>query len=243
MRTIKGTTENETNIIKAIQNALKIDPDGCIGESTLTSIAAKVKADCWPCTISIYGNPVIICKDIDFSCVRTSLNRHGNSISGTFNNGKSVCSILVNNGNVVCGNSCHFYDGEGYPETVLFRSSGGIVEARRVKTVGELPESFVWAVGGLGLLGFYAPSVEGFKGRFSDVLRKTNHTVLGVKDNLMYLCYMRDMSAEKVNNTVKKMGLEYAVMLDGGHYAAINGSEQFAKINLTQAQLCVIKAV
>ena len=36
---------------------------------------------------------------------------------------------------------------------------------------------------------------------------------------------------------------ELAVMLDGGHVAAINGAESFAKINTSQAQYYLIQAV
>ena len=39
-----------------------------------------------------------------------------------------------------------------------------------------------------------------------------------------------------------KLQLDLAIMLDGGHVAAINGEESFARINTTQAQYYLIKA-
>ena len=98
----------------------------------------------------------------------------------------------------------------------------------------------VWAVGGMGLLGNYNPAAEGFTGAYSDVLRKTNHTVLGYKGGLLYGVYCKAMTAQQVNAFVRdKLKLEYAVMLDGGHVAAINGA--CSKINTQTRQFYAVR--
>ena len=64
--------------------------------------------------------------------------------------------------------------------------------------------------------------------------------MLGIKNNMCYLVYCADMTAIQVNNFAKKLGLEMAVMLDGGHLAAINSES--ARINCGTKQLYVIEA-
>ena len=49
------------------------------------------------------------------------------------------------------------------------------------------------------------------------------------------------MTGRKVDEHCRKLGLELAVMLDGGHVAAINGAESFAKINTSQIQYYMIQ--
>ncbi|WP_418932270.1 hypothetical protein [Hominenteromicrobium sp.] len=116
--------------------------------------------------------------------------------------------------------SCHY----PRPESVLYKTTGGAVRIARVSSAAALG-GVVWAVGGLGLLDHYDPAAEGFTGAYSDVLRKTNHTVLGYKGGMLYGVYCRSMTAQQVNAFVRnKLKLEYAVMLDGGHVAAIHGA-------------------
>ena len=142
-----------------------------------------------------------------------------NAISGSFSWQGAPCSILVR-GKVVRGMSCHY----PAPESVLYKTAGGAVRIARVSSAAALG-GVVWAVGGMGLLGNYNPAAEGFTGAYSDVLRKTNHTVLGCKGGMLYGVYCRSMTAQQVNAFVRnKLKLEYAVMLDGGHVAAINGA-------------------
>ena len=98
----------------------------------------------------------------------------------------------------------------------------------------------VWAVGGMGLLGNYNPAADGFTGAYSDVLRKTNHAVLGCKGGMLYGVYCKAMTAQQVNAFCQdKLKLKYAVMLDGGHVAAINGACN--KINTNQRQYYAVR--
>jgi hypothetical protein len=102
-----------------------------------------------------------------------------------------------------------------------------------------------WAISGAGLLGNYNPILEGYSkftknGKtydYSDVWRTTNHVVLGIKDGFKYGVYLSNMNGVQINSFCKdKMNFEYALKLDGGHIAAINGAEAFAKINMSQKQ-------
>ena len=158
-----------------------------------------------------------------------------NAISGSFSWQGQPCSILVRGGKVVRDWSCHY----PRPESVLYKTTDGAVRIARVSSAAALGD-VVWAVGGLGLLDHYAPAAEGFTGAYSDVLRKTNHTVLGYKGRLLYGVYCRSMTAQQVNAFCRdKLKLEYAVMLDGGHVAAIHGACN--KINTNQRQYYAVR--
>jgi hypothetical protein len=155
------------------------------------------------------------------------------------------CSICVAGGKIIQALACHYW--QDFPESVLYGTEYRTVSISRVKKAEELPERVVWAVGGLGLLDNYNPDDEGLKKigsqDFSDVLRDTNHALLGVKNGYIYLAYCASMTVNQVNEFAKKLGLELAIMLDGGHIAGINGSEPFARINTSITQYYVIQAV
>ena len=233
MRDIKGSTSEEIRMIKAIQRSVGALDNGWIGNQTLSDIAAKLGADCWPLNVELYGQPAILAREID------PLNLSGrlpeNSISGSFSWQGAPCSILVRGCKVVHGMSCHY----PRPESVLYKTTDGAVRIARVSSVSAL-DNVVWAVGGMGLLGNYNPAAEGFTGAFSDVLRKTNHTVFGYKGGMLYGVYCRSMTAQQVNAFVRdKLKLEYAVMLDGGHVAAIHGACN--KINTQTRQFYAVR--
>lgn len=247
--TVKGSTTSETAMIKAVQSAIGAIADGEIGTQTMSDIAVKLGADCFPLTLQIYGMPVIIARNIiPFEAKGATVTAYNNVISGSFLSGTKPCSILVQDGIVRQKNACH-YPYYGKPESVIYRLKTGEFGIARVKTTDELPDNVRWAVGGLGLLGNYAPVTEGFTTLtyqnkvtdFSDVLRSANHTVLGVKNGYCYLVYCKAMTGFQVNAFAKKLGLEMAIMLDGGHVAAMNGAESFAKINTSQRQYYMIQ--
>ena len=202
----------------------------------------------YPCTVLLEGMPAILAKNIVPFNPNGPLSGWKNTISGGFSASKQPCSILVQDGWVKQKYACHYWYGR--PESVLYRLTTGEVGIARVKSTNQLPKCLRWAVGGMGLLGNYDPKAEGFckltnkEGKtenFSDVLRDTNHTVLGYKDGLFHLIYCKSMTGAQVNAFADKLGLEMAVMLDGGHVAAIHGEEDFAKINLKQAQYYAIQ--
>lgn len=233
MKDVVGSTSEEVRMIKAIQRSVGALDNGWIGNQTLSDIAAKLGADCWPLNVELYGQPAILARDID------PLNLSGrlpeNSISGSFSWQGAPCSILVRGGRVVRGMSCHYPT----PESVLYKTTDGAVRIARVASASLL-DNVVWAVGGMGLLGNYNPAAEGFIRAFSDVLRKTNHTVLGYKGGMLYGVYCRSMTAQQVNALCRdKLKLEYAVMLDGGHVAAIHAA--CSKINTNQRQYYAVR--
>ena len=233
MRDIKGSTSEEVRMIKAIQRSVGALDNGWIGNQTLSDIAAKLGADCWPLNVELYGQPCIIARDID------PLNLSGplpkNSISGSFSWQGHPCSILVRGGKVVRDWSCHYPT----PESVLYKTTDGAVRIARVSSVSAL-DNVVWAVGGMGLLGGYDPELDGFFGVYSDVLRKTNHTVLGYKGGMLYGVYCKSMTAQQVNAFCRdKLKLKYAIMLDGGHVAAINGACN--RINIQTRQYYAVR--
>lgn len=233
MRDIIGATSEEKRMIKAIQRSVGALDNGWIGNQTLSDIAARLGADCFPLNVELYGQPCILARDIE--PVNMSGRLPKNAISGSFSWQGQPCSILVRAGRVVRGMSCHYPT----PESVLYKTLDGAVRIARVSSVSALG-NVVWAVGGLGLLDLYNPAAEGFTGAFSDVLRKTNHTVLGYKGGMLYGVYCRSMTAQQVNALCRdKLKLEYAVMLDGGHVAAINAV--CSKINTNQRQYYAVR--
>ena len=233
MKDVVGSTSEEVRMIKAIQRSVGALDNGWIGNQTLSDIAAKLGANCFPLNVELYGQPAILARDID------PLNLSGrlpeNSISGSFSWQGAPCSILVRGGKIVRGMSCHYPT----PESVLYKTTDGAVRIARVASASLL-DNVVWAVGGMGLLGNYNPAAEGFIRAFSDVLRKTNHTLLGYKGGMLYGIYCRSMTAQQVNAFCRdKLKLEYAVMLDGGHVAAIRAA--CSKINTNQRQYYAVR--
>ncbi len=237
MKDFKGVTQSEDKMFKAIQRSIGAYANGWIGCQTMSDLAIKVGADCFPVTLSIYGMPTIIAKDLILLDPNGSLSKYANSILGSFTYPRATtpCSIMVNGGKVICGNSCHAHISK--PESVLYRLNSGKFGIKRCIYSSELPKNVKWAFGGMGLLDFYDPVAEGFTGAYSDVLRRTDHTVIGVKNNMVFGVYMKSVTGSQVNNLCRdKFKFEYAVMGDGGGLAAINGAEGFAKIRTTIQQ-------
>ena len=233
MKDVVGSTSEEVRMIKAIQRSVGALDNGWIGNQTLSDIAARLGANCFPLNVELYGQPCIIARDIEPVNMSGPLPK--NAISGSFSWQGQPCSILVRGGKVVRDWSCHYPT----PESVLYKTTDGAVRIARVSSVSAL-DNVVWAVGGMGLLGGYDPELDGFTGIYSDVLRKTNHTVLGYKGGMLYGVYCRSMTAQQVNAFCRdKLKLDYAVMLDGGHVAAINGACN--KINTQTRQFYAVR--
>lgn len=242
MNTIKGINNSETKMIKGIQKVLNIVEDGAIGAQTMTEIAVTLGAKCFPLTVKLFFTPVIIANDITICNPRAGTKNYVNSISGSFSYNSLPCSIMVNDGKEINSSACHAFLDK--PESVLYRLKNGKFGITRCLYANQLPAGVDWAVGGLGLLDMYNPIAEGFSGKYADVLRKTDHTVLGIKNGMCYLVYCKAMTGIQVNSFCRdKLKLEMAVMLDGGHVASINGEESFARINTSQTQYYLIQGV
>lgn len=249
MDIVKGVTINEKRLVENIQISVNANPDNEIGTQTISDIACKLNSKGFPYTLKIYDAPVIIAEDIvPFAGNGSCLADWGNCINGSFYANGKPCSILVQDGIVKQKYACHANYGK--TESVLYKTKKGEVYITGVTSADYLPSDTIWAVGGMGLLDRYNPVLEGFckltaNGKtedFSDVLRKTNHTMLGYKNKHLYLVYCQNMDSIGVNKLAQKLGLEKAIMLDGGHIAGIMGTEDFAKINTKTNQYYIIQA-
>jgi len=194
--------------------------------------------------MKLNGMPCIVADDILLFDPGGGLKNWANTISGSFTypSGQTPCSIMINKGKDICSTSCHGW--LGFPETVLYRYTDGTFGIGKFITTSQIPKrkDVLWAVGGMGLLDKYNPAEEGFSKftkngkayNYTDVLRLTSHTLIGVKDNKIYLIYVPSMTGPQVNAYATKCGFDSAVMLDGGHISAIHSEEH--KINLTTVQ-------
>lgn len=232
MNDVKYSTAEEKRLITAIQRAVGALDNGYIGTQTLSDIANTVGAAAFPLAVRMYGYPVLIGKDIKAFNPKGALTKYSYSMLGSFTYPRATtpCSILVNGGVTVCGAACHAFAGK--PESVIYKTNAGRVGIARVKSSSELPAGTVTAVGGMGLLDNYNPTAEGFSGAYADVLRQTNHNVLGYKRGLWYGVYFPRLNAQAINIICRdRFQFEFALLLDGGGLAAMNGPETFTKIN------------
>lgn len=147
-------------------------------------------------------------------------------------------SILYEDGKTYQDVANHYYD-FGCPQSVFIVYKDNTVDLKRIKFLSELDLSKVrLAIGGVGLRNtqdpkfYYSPVTEGFKAgyrkqdgkwvNYSDVLRKTNKTVLGYnkKLNKIYFLTVPDVSHGTLLNIISdnSTGEAYdiAISLDGG---------------------------
>lgn len=205
-------------------------------------------------TIKVGTEHCIIADDILVFDPNSGIRYYKNSMSGSFTwpSGRTPGSIMVNNGKTICENACHQW--LGFPETVLYRYKNGIIGIGKFKTASEIPNraDVLWAVGGVGMLGKYKPSEEGFcRGikpdgtpfNYTDVLRTTSHAFLAIKAGKIHMLYVHYKSAYQANLFLKANGYEKAIMLDGGHITALNGATAESKHNLDTQQGFAIQGI
>ena len=204
--------------------------------------------------ITIDGNNVRIEADPDKIVLADLKNKEAcknyrNCISGVFQYANKPNAIFVYGGKVLGDMSAHAW--LGYPDTCLICYNDGRIVAKRLSYIPKNELSNIrWAVSGVGLLDMYNPTAEGYAKikheekiyDYSDVLRKTNHTALGItKTGKVVGMYLSNMTAQEVNAYCKKQNLCHAIMLDGGHIAAVNCDT--AKKNESQKQSTIIQFV
>lgn len=153
-----------------------------------------------------------------------------NCISGTFSWQNKLNSIFFAWNKEKNNLSAHAW--AGYPDCVIWCDLNGKMHTDVLTSFdGETKKQVLWAVGGMGLLDYYNPSEQGYckftkygkTYNYSDVLRKTNHTVLGYTQNgEVYGIYFNNLSAKQISKYCKKINLWSAVLLDGGHVAGCN---------------------
>lgn len=171
-----------------------------------------------------------------------------NCISGAFQYNNAANAVLVNAGRVINNLSAHGW--LGFPDSILMcLNDGTLAVERHISIPQSMLPNVRWAISGMGLLDMYDPAAEGYAkfkkdGKsydYSDVVRKTNHTAIGVKDGMVYGFYLANMTGAQVNAYVKARGMEKAIMLDGGHIAAVNCDIHSA--NASQLQHNIIQFV
>lgn len=170
------------------------------------------------------------------------ITEYTNCVNGTFymlqGNGKThPTSILYQNGITYQSVADHYKHFET-PQSVYIIYKNNTVDMKRIKNLSELNLTNVKTViGGLGLRNTldptfrYSPVTEGFKAGytlkegwkdFSDVLRKTNHTILGYNKNTnkIYLLVIQNATMAEVLKIISDntYGEEYhiALKLDSG---------------------------
>lgn len=152
---------------------------------------------------------------------RISSVQEGNALNGTFFWQGKPNGILISGGKTLCEAASHAW--RGFPQSVIYLSKSGEVRIARIRSASEIDA--IWALGGLGILTPYGydPAKEGFSGAYSDVLRQTNKTFLGYKksENKIYLCLRPDSSHERIIQSCKNLGLDFAISLDGGGSSSI----------------------
>lgn len=241
MKDFKGETKNEMELFKEIQKANNSYPNGWIGTQTMSDIAITLGAKGFPYTLEMYNQPVIIGNDLLAFNPKSGLKNYKNSILGSFTHPRATtpCSILVNNGQIIFNDSCRFW--AGYPEAVMYKCNDTVSVGEFI-SAADLPLGTQWAVGGFGLLGLWNPNGQGFKtingtDFYNSVVYKTNHNVLGYKNGKVFGIYFKNMTAKQIDTMCKdKFKFEFAILLDGGGLAAINGDEKFAQINTQTKQ-------
>ena len=181
----------------------------------------------------LFGDPIIFKKDGE------PVSRYSNTFNGTFSNGKPI-SVMINGPagnpeNVIYDNSCHYIWSK--PESVLWIKNDGTHGVSRVQTYRQIPgwQNIVKAIGGVGISN-YDPVEEGFckftainifnkrteTKDFSDVLRRTNHSVFGFKDDVFFAAIMYGTSLE-IKAECEELGYTDVVQGDGGDkWAACN---------------------
>lgn len=199
------------------------------------------------------GNKVILTADPGKVILAELKNKeacqnYSNCISGAFQYNNVANAILVYGSNVISNLSAHGW--LGFPDTCLIYYKDGMFAVKRIMSIpADELKKVQWAISGVGLLSMWAPEKEGYckikkDGKtydYSDVLRRTHHTAIGVKDGIAYGFYLPNMTGAEVNAYMKEQDMDFAVMLDGGHIAAVNSS--VAKHNANQKQHNIIQFV
>jgi len=227
---------------RAIQLALGLLGDGKIGAHTFDGLY-RHHAKPEHCYSDKFFNNYVITGKAECVNISTNFKLLPNHISGTFSWKGRPSSALVFAGKILNASSSHAWLGK--PDTVLY-FDGIEVRAERSLSFNKKCE---WAIGGVGLHN-WNPVLEGYGtfenkekdivlGDYSDVFRETFHTAIGVyEDGYVCMVYFYGTGQKLRDYMMKKLKFKLAVMLDGGHYAAIRSNVK--NENLGQYQNCQI---
>ena len=127
-----------------------------------------------------------------------------------------------------------------YSQNVFIVSKDGKVKMMKLNNLSELKlETVRLAIGGIGLRNTlndafkYDPAAEGFTGIYSDVVRKTNKTVIGYnkKENQIYLMCRKNIIHNSniefdLLDLVEDCEYDIAISVDGGGSTFMNNADE-----------------
>lgn len=186
MKFVSGDSVEEKRLVTGLQAATGRKQDNSIGPDTLVGIAQKINPGVFPLDVRMFNCDVFVGKNIIPFDPNGPISKFNYCISGSYSHQGNPSSILIHDGRTICGHSAHEW--LGYPDSVIYELYDGTIGICRVIYDTEIPnrKNVKWAIGGAGLLDNFDAKAEGyckFKDKagvsrnYSDVWRKTNHTV------------------------------------------------------------------
>ncbi|WP_127725412.1 phosphodiester glycosidase family protein [Anaerosphaera multitolerans] len=148
-----------------------------------------------------------------------------NGMSGTFFWTGSPKDSKLNGGHLVMQDNKelningHVTNYNGLKRGVLIFDGKNVIFKRIYNIKAEYQGNIKWAIGGLSLYPFYNPTAEGFTGQYADVLKKTNHSAIGVSNGgKIYLISVKNRTVNEFRNDMlnSKLGFKALINLDGG---------------------------
>lgn len=236
--------------IKEKQGVLGILQDGIMGKQTINQdYLDSTEGLLLPYARNFYGVEILFGRDIDIvdnDGQGVRVRDYPLSMAACFHWKMETISIMMKNGVPIdeqAKTSSHYWLGNS--ESVIYKTYDGKFGMMRAKVYTELPYNTEWAIGGLGMVApyKYSPVTEGFSGAYTDVLRKTKHTVFAITHTgHVALMHFPNHSAGQVLDYLNnKQKMKYAVMLDGGHVPAYHNGTKIFNGNLNQANLIMVK--
>lgn len=199
----------------------------------------------------IFGNHVGII-DNDGQGVQARSYKH--SIGALFKYNKDTISLAYMNGKPLdpeSKSSCHYHIGK--PESVIYTTDYKEWHMTRALTYADLPSDVKTAIGGLGVVkngdfSYYSPVTEGFsKGEYggfyydyTDMFRKTHHAVFGIMpEGQPFGALFYNMTVGQIIAWFQNYmpGVEFLIVIDGGHVPAGNFDGRYFNGYLDQANL------
>lgn len=210
----------DTDKIKAIQEAMGIKKDGYLGQHTLDRIFREYAepesayGGCYYDAYVVTGHPSAL-----YAGTLDGRDLPINAISGVFNH-LGVPSAALG------FKHYHWFNGSAHswankPDTFLYLKDG-FMHTKRAVYFDEQCDFFI---SGMGLHN-WNPVLEGYckfeyEGRtynYGDVHRKTWHNAMGVySDGYVVLVYFYGSSKDLRKLMMEKLMCKYAIMLDGGN--------------------------
>lgn len=245
----QGLSGQEKQWLGIMQAGIQVEKDFFFGPHSLFTAARVLGKVPLPASGYFYNAYFIFDKPehvLPFNPKGKGIGKYKNSACAGFTNTAAnptrPGSILVNSKEVLGANACHGWF--GYNESVFYATKDGRIGIKRVKNVYELcnhlriqPKDFIFAIGGCGLINhgdpnWYNPNLEGFKRvkidgvwrNYRGPILRNDHMVYGIDQwGYAFIALFKDKTPEEIIKILKNMGVTYAVLGDGGGWAAIHG--------------------